>query len=216
MIPLPEFKTCNGCGLRQPFDTYHYAPHKRGPGKATTWDCRVCKRRCASRAWKRVMADPVRRERARKMNREWAALERQRDPTRQRARSKEHLRRLYADPDRRAEYLVAARILRRGGRDSTENTMRPKRPTIEPYRGPSSADTVPAEPLRDYLVERFAGWTVGEIHEALRCGTSDRLVYRILTGADNDRITLDAADRILTVALSRPDLLNALYPLEAT
>lgn len=131
--------------------------------------------------------------------------------------------RILADPERfaevRAKRRMDARLWRerqRGGppRPYPQRKTKCGTPVTEAYRQPSCTEMVSSEPLRNYLEHTYHGWTHREIGAAI--GNSARLgggkaLQRIF---NQDTVELDFADRVLTVGLRRPDLLNDLYPLE--
>jgi hypothetical protein len=130
--------------------------------------------------------------------------------------------RILADPERFAEIKAKrrmdARLYRerqRGGPPRVYPLRKTKCgvPVVEGYRPPSYVEMVPSEPLRTYLQHAFHGWTHREMGAVM--GNSSRLGGNALQRIFNqDTVELAFADRVLTVGLRRPDLLNDLYPLE--
>jgi hypothetical protein len=130
--------------------------------------------------------------------------------------------RILADPvlfaEAQAKRRMDARLYRdrqRGGPPRPYPLRKTKRgtPVTERYRPPSYAEMVSSEPLRNYLKHTYHGWTHREIGAEM--GNSSRLGGNALQRIFNqDTVELAFADRVLTVGLRRPDLLNDLYPLE--
>jgi hypothetical protein len=140
---------------------------------------------------------------------------------RQALRRTEYIERIRSDPvslaDWRAKRRMDAKLARdrrRGGPPTRTYPLRRKLAgTTVPdnYTAPSKVETVPAEPLRVYLEKRFPNYDASAMLLAVRGAVSDKGLRRLF----NDRvptIELDFADRLLTLGLGRPDLLNALYP----
>lgn len=116
-------------------------------------------------------------------------------------------RRRYAE--QRERRAVNARIMRR---DKTGAARTQRKNTIDPYRGVSKHDVVPAAPFVEWLCDAFPlDWTLGEIADVLK--VPERRLRGILHyGTAN--VSLDLVDRALTIGMGRPDLLNVLYPVD--
>lgn len=203
-----DFRHCTGCWRILPKANFN--AKTRGPdGEPRTFQsrCRPCARRRQRQLTgarpkpPRLTAEEVRQ--------------------RQALRRVEYIDRIRSDPVSLAEWRAKrrmdaklARDRRRGGPPTRTYPLRRKLAGArvpDTYTGPSHAETVPAEPLRRYLHYRFPDLDVQAIHLAVKGAVSDRGIYRLLNNRA-ETVELDFADRLLTLGLGRPDLLNVLYP----
>lgn len=210
MTRVKKRKKCPRCGVIKRLVKGNFVYTTRADGKRLWKHCRVCesKRQRVVRA--EVMADPERAKRQREKKRVSQNRRYAKDPERHQAQQREYRARLKADdPERYIEVFLVSRRFRQEGRtiNAANHTQH------EPFVGLSARDVVPIDPLRDYLLSTFPGYDVEELHSVLGDAVSTRLMSAVLSRRTNV-ISLDAADRVLTRGLARPDLLNTLYPYE--
>lgn len=206
MIDPPQFRTCKRHGA-QPFDGVHFARHKR-KGDNESWDCRECKREAARRFARQVAADPIRSRHYQEKKRAWTERNRGRYRVRHRQVVRDYYARKTATPEGLTEFTVAKRMHRRAKQPSN---MRPNRPTKEAYKGPSCAEVVDVAPLLAFIDDRFPGLTPSEVAREIGYAVSERRLRAVFYEGQMT-MELDTVDRFLTQGLGRPDLLNAIYP----
>jgi len=184
---------------------------------AAIWTCPVCTgvyrvgysaRR--HRKYERDKANPQRaaRRRARARVNQRRYLERHAD--RQRDATRRWRAAVQADPERRSAYNADQRINYRLRADGPVRGARVE----DGYKGPGSAcdKAFDSAPLIAWLEQTFAGdWGRKEIAKA--CRVNERTLYQLLTVRE-PLVSLHVADCVLT-GYGRPDLLNALYPVES-
>jgi hypothetical protein len=172
--------------------------------------CKDCRRARARANHAAVMADPARAEHQR---RRAAARRRARyaDDLEHREREKARHRDWFARQRgaKREQLLQDARIRAAIARDRVSGRRDPGVPGA--YTGPSGPATrLDAAPLRAWLQQAFAHLGTHDI--AVQCRVCDRAIYELLVTRE-PTVSLTRADLILTGA-GRPDVLNALYPVD--
>jgi hypothetical protein len=229
-------KRCPKCGDTKPLSAF-YARKDRHGQMVQAGYCKECKRE-AGREWARrpenrertlaqararyeaSKADPELVSRRRARDRERQRRYRAADPERYRDNNRRWRERMLADPERKTRLLAGRRIYARVAREritgKLEGAWRSET-TAEPYRQVAhgkGSELVPAAPIVGYLRRTFPGWKPGEIATHTHNAVSGRLIYRLLVEGSGN-VELDAVDRLVTHGLGRPDLLLALYPIEA-
>lgn len=203
-------KVCPRCGERKRLSAQNFVYATVG-GRRQWKHCRVCDRARQRARRIEILDDPVLRERYRKQRREQGRRRREKYPDRVRASHEKWVAKIKAeDPEHYAEVIL---IPKRFRRERPADLRKVSRATYDGYVAPSSKDAVSAAPLRAYLYQRFPGWKAEEIHAVVQGSVSPRGLWRVLTAEGNDHVTLDLADRLLTLGLGRPDLLNTIYPM---
>jgi hypothetical protein len=166
----------------------------------------------------RFAEDPVYRKMRRDSARKAARKRRERAKTDAElaARLREDQRRyrdkLRADPELHAWLAGNYRI---GYRLRTGTTSRQSPATFGGYIPPARhRDMLPAEPLVEFFKRWFpVEWTEYEIAGRSRGTLHSRTVRNLLVGLQTE-VELSHVDRFFTFGLGRPDLLNAVYPMD--
>ena len=211
---MTKRKVCPRCGVEKTLAkaTFVYATSKVS-GVRLWKHCRLCDRKMQREARARVAANPYLAERRRRKRREYQRADRAKNPDKYRTREREWRHRLKAaHPELWAEVYVMPKRFLREGRSLSRSAHVTK---YDAYEDPRWWEVgVDAEPLVTYLRDTFPGWSAWDIYQQTHHAVSDRLLRALLDG-DRPRLALDSVDRFLTIGLGRPDLLNALYPMEA-
>ena len=153
--------------------------------------------------------DPDKLAKRREAKREQARRRRERAKTdaetaeRMRAASERYRQKYMSDPEAHALRLIDQRIRYR----EKHPTKQVQTTAFEAFDG--AHDWVDSEPFLSYLKETFGAVETRDLEGYLKIDSSrfDRLM-------EQKRISLSVVDYVLTKGLGRPDLLNALYPME--
>lgn len=236
-----EPRPCTRCEAVKPAEQFH--AHTRNPdGSVHTRQsyCKDCMRERQrelrgfnprqpklstgeERAWRRqkykarFTHDPAYRKMRRDSGRESAKKRRERAKAdaelaeRLRQEQRRYRDKMRADPGLHARLAGNYRIdhhLRTG-------TTLTRRAQFGAYEAPKRhQDTLPAEPLVEFLRRWFPDdWTTGEIASYSKGTLHTRGIHNLLTGAQTE-VELAHVDRFFTIGLGRPDLMNAVYPVD--
>lgn len=170
--------------------------------------------RKARERYSRYRLDPEKAERMRKQAREGAR--RRRERAKRDAAIRESIQaaqrrwyeKLYADPERHADYLVTIRIYGRSRRDSGRIIAS----VPDAYR--HDRTLVASGPFLAYLAEAFPGESPEQLEK--RIGLAARTLREIDSRNGVGLVELETVDNAFTRGLGRPDLVAALYPIETT
>lgn len=157
----------------------------------------------------RASRDPERAEARRAAKREQARKRRERAKTdaetaeRMRAASERYRQKYMSDPEAHAMRLIDQRIRYR----AKHPTKQIQTTAFEAFD--DAHDWVDSEPFLSYLKATFGAVETRDLEGYLKIDSSrfDRLM-------EQKRVSLSVVDYVLTAGLGRPDLLNALYPME--
>jgi hypothetical protein len=205
-----EWKSCTTCGWVKPVEDF-WVKSRDEQGKPVRWQsaCKPC-----HRSRQRVLNGyEARKPPPNRTPEELAEMKRQ--------NRRDRMERIRADPMLLAEWRERKRMEAWGARERARQGG-PKReyplrrifagePVANAHKQPSQFEMVKAAPLREFLLRRYPGWEREELQAHLNGAVSNHGLLKVLTA---DQVTLDLADRLLTLGLDRPDLLNTIYPME--
>jgi hypothetical protein len=201
-------KVCRDCQRELPLTAEHF--YTKGNGKWDTY-CRPCRRARTKRAHDARMKTPEGLAEVRAYQRRKQATYRERHPERERKARQRRWSRIKADAPRHDQLNVNRRIDARLMGITAEGQR--TRVATDAYRPPySTEELVDAEPLIRFLRDAFPGADHIALAEVLDANTT--MMMRLVSGRQ-PQVALHVVDRMLTVGLRRPDLVAALYPLEA-